>query len=99
MISKDFAVSSTAVDYWEMPLKKHYTTTDIFNLIKNKRLHHFLYNGNGSGCLTWTRRLVEELEHAEVLSSGALASFDKKVAKVRARPNCWVPAEPGAVFY
>ncbi|TFK87141.1 hypothetical protein K466DRAFT_663254 [Polyporus arcularius HHB13444] len=59
LISKDFAVSSTAVDYWEMPLKKHYTTTDIFNLIKNKRLHHFLYNGNGSGCLTWTRRLVE----------------------------------------
>ncbi|RDX42544.1 hypothetical protein OH76DRAFT_1488588 [Lentinus brumalis] len=69
LISKDFGISTNAVDYWEAPLEKPYTTTDILNLIKDKQLHHFLYNGNGSGCLTWTRS-----------------------------PNCWVPAEPGAVF-
>ncbi|TFK94595.1 hypothetical protein K466DRAFT_593430 [Polyporus arcularius HHB13444] len=99
LISKNFAVSSTAVGYWATPLAKSYTTTDIYKLIEDKHLNHFLYNGNGSGCLTWITRLVKELEDAGVLPAGALASLNKKVDEVRANPEYWVPAEPGAVFY
>ncbi|RPD56825.1 hypothetical protein L227DRAFT_578491 [Lentinus tigrinus ALCF2SS1-6] len=99
IISKNFTVSSSAADHWEAPLAKPYTTTDIYNLLENKRLNYFLYNGNGSGCLTWTTRLVKELEDEGVLPAGALVSFNEKVAKVRANPKYWVPAEPGAVFY
>ncbi|KAI0078471.1 hypothetical protein K474DRAFT_1660495 [Panus rudis PR-1116 ss-1] len=82
-----------------MPLAKPYTTTDIYKLLEDKRFNYFLYNGNGSGCLTWTTRLVKELEDEGVLPAGALASFKEKVAEVRVKPMCWVPDEPGAMFY
>ena len=99
LISKNFAVSSTAANHWETPLAKPYTTTDVYKLLDNKRFNYFMYNGNGSGCLTWTTRLVKELEDEGVLPAGVLASFNEKIAEVRANPKYWVPAEPGAVFY
>lgn len=80
IISKNFAVSSSAVDYWGTTLAKPYTTTQIYNLLVNKHFDRYLYNGNGSGCLTWTTRLVKELEDEGVLPAGALASFNAKVA-------------------
>lgn len=98
-MSKEYGASSNAVAHWEISLAKSFTTSDIFTLLENRRLNCFMYNGNGSGCLTWTTRLVKELEDIGALPAGALASFYKTVAGVRANPECWVPDESGAVFF
>ena len=99
MISKAFAVSSTAPYYWESKLAKEYTTTEGYNLLVAKKFNHYLYNGTGSGCLTWTTALVRLLEAEGVLPKGSEADFLKKVDEVRADPRYWVPDEPGAKFY
>jgi hypothetical protein len=99
LISKNFAVSSAAPYHWESPLAKAFTTTDVYNLLVAKKFNHYLYNGAGSGCLTWTTALVKLLEAEGVLPHGAEASFLQKVQQVRADPKLWVPEEPGAKFF
>ncbi|KAI6105002.1 hypothetical protein EDD16DRAFT_32642 [Pisolithus croceorrhizus] len=98
-ISKPFRVSSVAASFWECPLSKEYTTTEVHDLMVAKKLNHYMYNGAGSGCLTWTTRLVQVLEEEGVLPTGSTARFRAKVREVRADPNYWVPDEPGARFY
>ncbi|KAI6098595.1 hypothetical protein EDD16DRAFT_557847 [Pisolithus croceorrhizus] len=98
-ISKPFMVSSAAPYYWECPLSKKYTTTEVYELVVAKKLHHYMYNGGGSGCLTWTTKLVDVLETEGVLPAGSKANFLKKVEEVRADPKYWVPEEPGTRFY
>jgi hypothetical protein len=99
LISKPFAVSSAAPYHWESKLAKEYTTTQVYDLLVAKKFNHYLYNGTGSGCLTWTTALVELLETEGVLPHGSKASFLKKVEEVRVDPKYWVPDEPGAKFY
>ena len=99
LISKDYTVSLAASSHWESKLVKKYTATDIYNLLVAKKFNHYLYNGNGSGCLTWTTALVELLEDEGVLSEGSMTDFLRTVEAVRADPKCWVPDEPGAMFY
>ena len=99
MISKAFAVSSTAPYHWESKLAKDFTTTQVYELLEAKKFNHYVYNGTGSGCLTWTTALVELLETEGVLPHGSKASFEKVVEQVRVDPKYWVPAEPGAKFY
>jgi hypothetical protein len=98
-ISKAFAVSSTAPYHWESNLARAYTTTEVYNLLVARNFNHYLYNGDGSGCLTWTTALVRLLETEGVLPQGSEASFLTKVEEVRADPKYWVPAEPDAEFY
>ncbi|KIJ15881.1 hypothetical protein PAXINDRAFT_180501 [Paxillus involutus ATCC 200175] len=99
LISKDFSVSSSAPYHWETSLAKEFTTTDVYDLLVAKKFNHYLYNGNGSGCLTWTTALIKLLEDEGVLPAGSEKSFLVKVAQVRADPKYWVPDEPGAKFY
>jgi len=99
LISKAFAVSSTAAASWETKLIKKCTTTDIYNLLVAKKFNHYRYNGNGSGCLTWTTALVECLEGEGIIQQGSTAEFKKKIMEVRGNPAYWVPLEPGAEFY
>lgn len=99
LISKNFALSSSAPYHWESSLAKEYTTTDVYNLLVARKFNQYLYNGNGSGCLTWTTALIELLESEGVLPPGSKTSFLVKVAEVRADPKYWVPDEPGAHFY
>jgi hypothetical protein len=67
--------------------------------LEAKKFNQYLYNGAGSGCLTWTTALVELLENEGVLAAGAKANFLTTVAQARADPHFWVPLEPGAHFY
>jgi len=71
----------------------------VYNLLIAKKFNHYLYNGTGRGCLTWTTALVELLEVEGVLPHGSKTSFLKKVEEVRVDPRYWVPDEPGAKFY
>ncbi|KAI6097839.1 hypothetical protein EDD16DRAFT_1113474 [Pisolithus croceorrhizus] len=99
LISKPYMVSSVAPYYWESLLSKDCTAKDIYDLVVAYKLNHYVYNGAGSGCLTWTTRLVEVLENEGVLPAGSMRRFSAKVQEVRADPNYWVPEEPGARFY
>ncbi|KAH9972522.1 hypothetical protein BJV74DRAFT_209544 [Russula compacta] len=99
LISKAFAVSSAAPYYWEEGLAKGCTTTEVYNLLVAKKFNYYLYNGAGSGCLTWTTALVKLLETEGILPKGSEASFLKKAQEVRNDPKYWVPDEPGAKFY
>ncbi|KAI0328427.1 hypothetical protein GY45DRAFT_1338125 [Cubamyces sp. BRFM 1775] len=99
LISKDFQVSRTAPYHWQVELAKDYTTTQIFNLMVAHNFNRYAYNGNGSGCLTWTTALVKLLEDNGVLPPGSLKGFLETVAKARADPQYWVPDEPGAHFF
>ncbi|KAI6098601.1 hypothetical protein EDD16DRAFT_558177 [Pisolithus croceorrhizus] len=99
LISKPFMVSSVAPYYWECLLSREYTTTEVYHLLVAKKFNHYRYNGAGSGCLTWTTRLVKVLEEERVLPAGSMQSFLAKVQEVRADPHYWVPYEPGAHFY
>ena len=92
-------MSSHAPYYWETALAKDFTTTQVYNLLIEKKFNYYRYNGTGSGCLTWTTRLVNVLEAEGVLPHGAEASFLQKVQQVRADPKYWVPDEAGAEFY
>ncbi|THU84664.1 hypothetical protein K435DRAFT_870043 [Dendrothele bispora CBS 962.96] len=99
LISKPFDVSSSAPYHWETPLAKEYTTTQVYDLLVAKKFNQYQYNGNGSGCLTWTTALIELLVSEGVLPADSKTNFEAKVAEVRADPKYWVPAEPGARFY
>ncbi|KAI6119792.1 hypothetical protein EV401DRAFT_1888016 [Pisolithus croceorrhizus] len=99
LISKPFMVSSAAPYYWMCPLSRPFTTKDVYELMVAKKFNYYKYNGEGSGCLTWTTRLVEVLQEEGVLPAGSMASFLAKVDQVRSDPNYWVPDEPGAHFY
>src|SRR5579863_5826410 len=94
LISKPFEFSSVAPYHWESGLAKESTTTEVYDLLVAKKFNYYLYNGTGSGCLTWTTALVKLLETEGILPKGSEANFLKEVAKVRADPKYWVPAEP-----
>jgi len=97
-ISKGFPVSDNAPYHWRTPVAKQYTTTDVYNLLLARGFNKYMYNGNGSGCLTWTTAVVEVLEREGVLPPGSKDQFLVTVAEARADPNFWVPDEPGARF-
>ncbi len=94
-----YQVSSKAPYHWESRLAKEFTTTQVYELLTEKKFNQYMYNGNGSGCLTWTTALVELLETEGVLPQGSKASFLATVDTVRRDPKLWVPEEPGAKFY
>jgi len=98
-ISKSFVVSGNAAYHWTTPVAKQYTTTDVYNLLLARGLNKYMYNGNGSGCLTWTTAVVEVLEREGVLPVGSKDQLLLKVSEARADPNVWVPDEPGARFF
>lgn len=58
-----------------------------------------MFNGNGSGCLTWTLRLARHLEQEGILPPGSVSFIETKVQEVRDRGRYWVPDETGALFY
>ncbi|KAF8156735.1 hypothetical protein B0H34DRAFT_675156 [Crassisporium funariophilum] len=97
--SQPYAVSSVAPYYWESELAKEYTTTQVYNLLVAKKFNHYLYNGTGSGCLTWTTALGKLLETEGVLPKGPEARFTTEVEEFRTDSNYWVPDEPGVKFY
>ncbi|KAI8968764.1 hypothetical protein BD414DRAFT_541273 [Trametes punicea] len=98
-VHKDYMMSSAAPYHWETSLAKNFTTTDVYNLLVAKNFNRYLFNGAGSGCLTWVTALVNLLETEGVLPAGSVQSFLKIVEKARADPNYWVPDELGAQFY
>jgi hypothetical protein len=99
LISKDFLVSSQAPYHWKKELHKKVTTEYVHQLLINKKFNHFRYNGAGSGCLTWTTRLIKVLEEEGILPHGSLTEFNERVETVRKDPKYWVPNETGAEFY
>lgn len=59
-------------------------------------MQYYNYNGNGSGCNTWCRRLVELMVERGYLPVGTVESFDEIVVKVRLEGRYWVADEEGA---
>jgi hypothetical protein len=99
LITKTFAYSSRAAYIWKTRIEIPFTSNDVLALMRTEKLHHYQYNGNGSGCLTWTIKLVSVLEDNGVLAAGSTDDFLEVVKKARKQKLYWVPEEPGAMFF
>lgn len=97
--SLTYGVSQNAIAAVRLRLCRTFTTTDMYNFILEKGLNRYMFNGNGSGCLTWTLQLARLLEQAGILPRGSVSLIQTKVQEVRNGSDYWVPDETGAVFY
>jgi hypothetical protein len=71
----------------------------LIDFIQRRSLQYYAYNVEGSGCLTWTKRIIEELRMARYLPGHAYSEVENYTEGVRtANNNYWVPFENGAAF-
>jgi hypothetical protein len=71
----------------------------LINFIEQRSLQYYAYNVQGSGCLTWAKRIIEELQMAGYLPWHAYSDVENYTAGVRTAENdYWVPFENGAAF-
>lgn len=99
LISKDFEISRNSLYIFQTPFLRHCTSNDVYAIIQAHRLNHYYYNGQGSGCLTWTMRLIQVLIYHGLIDPSSYIGFNMKVAEARNSSLYWVPDEGGAQFY
>ncbi|KAJ3911736.1 hypothetical protein F5877DRAFT_72952 [Lentinula edodes] len=99
LISKNFDISRNSLFIFQTPFRRHCTSNDIYGIIQAHRLNQYDYNGGGSGCLTWTMKLIEVLTLYGLIDPTSYIGFNMKVAEARNSSDYWVPDETGARFY
>ena len=57
-----------------------------------------MYDGNGSGCLFWTKAVIAMLETEKFIEAGSVDMLEKEVAKTRGTKGLWVPDDKGTFF-
>jgi hypothetical protein len=78
---------------------RHLTGQDLIDIIERKNLHRYQYNHLGSGCLTWSRRIISELVGERYIEFNADYLVNECIAQTRQENNgLWVPDEFGAHF-
>jgi hypothetical protein len=79
-------------------IKQEFTTMDVYKLIKDGGYWRYKYDGNGSGCLYWTRTLIEVLEAKGWIETGSVVKLDEAIAATREKEGIWVPDDQGSFF-
>lgn len=95
LISKPFLFSSQAAITCKFKCAKDFTTTDVYNLIKDKGFGRYMYDGNGSGCLFWTKAVIAMLQAEKYIEAGSVDELEKEVTKARSTKGLWVPDDKG----
>lgn len=74
------------------------TVATLIGFIIKQNFHRYRLNTDRSGCLFWTRALVEALEREGFLVAGAAQTVAVSVAKAQRNPNHWCPVDNGEFF-
>ena len=74
---------------------KEFSTTDVYNLIKDKGFGRYMYDGNGSGCLFWSKSVIELLVMEGFIVAGSVDKLEKEVTTTRNTEGLWVPYDEG----
>ncbi|KAF8914376.1 hypothetical protein CPB84DRAFT_1742147 [Gymnopilus junonius] len=77
--TRGYIASHNATKNLEFQVLKDYTSNDVANLVRQRRLNVFRYNAQGTGCRTWTARLIEELEDEGVIPRDSVTRFRQAV--------------------
>lgn len=79
--------------------EQHFTTWDIYQLIQNHSLQWYMYNENRSGCLFWTKQLIQKMQDKGYLQSDAFKSAESFVKTKRdsrsGKFSWWIPEDDG----
>lgn len=74
------------------------TVATLIGFIIKQNFHRYRLNTDRSGCLFWTRALVEALEHEGFLVAGATQAVAASVLKAQRNPSHWCPVDNGEFF-
>ncbi|KAH8110139.1 hypothetical protein DFH11DRAFT_809105 [Phellopilus nigrolimitatus] len=94
-----FSNKSPSNARWSGKTKKDITVQDIWNLIEEKKRQYYHYDGNGSGCLYWSKTLLGDFEGQKWVDEGAVKALEQIVDGLRGeRGKYWVPNDKGTFF-
>lgn len=72
------------------------TVRQVVELVEKNERHHYRYDGNGSGCLSWSMKLIADFIAAGWLKNDAETEFEKFIEQTRkTEPNYWIPPDAG----
>ena len=57
-----------------------------------------MYDGNGSGCLFWTKSVIDLLQMEGFIVAGSVDRLEEKVMTTRNTEGLWVPDDKGTFF-
>ena len=57
-----------------------------------------MYDGNGSGCLFWTKSIIDLLQMEGFIVAGSVDRLEEKVMTTRNTEGLWVPDGKGTFF-
>lgn len=89
--------------YWNIDIPNpRYTLQQLFDIVDQQQyFNHFLFNGGGSGCRTWTIAFTNFFERINVLSPGTTQWVINQITgyQLTNGPSVYIPQEIGATFY
>ena len=91
-------MSNPASKFWEFRvpvIKANLSVQTVVELITARGRERYQYDGNGSGCLTWSAKLLADYVATEyVRAIPDFAEFIAKTRKAEASSN-WIPDDQG----
>ncbi|KAK0479886.1 hypothetical protein EDD18DRAFT_1206718 [Armillaria luteobubalina] len=98
--SKSTVVSAAASTYWELsiPVIKAGLQVQTFVAMITANGHErYKYDGNGSGCLSWSTRLLNDYVAAGYVDAQAMQNFAKFITTTRhyVAGFYWIPDDQG----
>lgn len=54
-----------------------------------------MYDGNGSGCLFWTKSVIDLLQTEGFIEAGSVNKLEKELTTTRNTKGFWVPDDKG----
>jgi hypothetical protein len=78
-------------------VQNNLTVSDFHDLLVRNKRHHYMYDGRGSGCLSWTKKLIQDFSEIGWLDQGAEDSFTEYLADVRrdVSGDFYIPEDSG----
>ncbi|KAK7695666.1 hypothetical protein QCA50_000302 [Cerrena zonata] len=98
--SKPSLVSSAASKFWESQSKiieSDLTVQNVVDLITANGRERYKYDGNGSGCLSWSSKLLADYAAAGYVAATEVNTFTEFIAQTRTREEgvYWIPDDQG----
>jgi hypothetical protein len=97
--SKSTLVSTAASNVWEFQtpvIKADLSVQTVVDLITAKGRQGYKYDGNGSGCLSWSTTLLGDYTAAGYVKTQATEDFKKFIEDTRKdEPTYWIPEDNG----
>ena len=93
-------MSRSAEDFWEfqMPVVvEGLTVQEVVDLITANRRERYMYDGNGSGCLSWCTQLLYDYVNAGYVDTNQPGEFEDFVNDLRTTKGgtYWIPEDRG----